>query len=70
MCLVVVINVRDGYNFPFSENIHNRATIWAPNNATAAILDVSHKDFTVRAIGQMKVNRSTYAGAIFDSILS
>ena len=47
-----------------------RATIWAPNNATAAILDISHKDFTVHAIGQMKANRSTYAGAIFDSILS
>ena len=44
--------------------------VWAPNNATAAILDISHKDFTVRAIGQMKANRSTYAGAIFDSILS
>jgi len=49
-----------------------RAAICAPNNTTAAILNVSHKDFTVRVIGQMKANRSTCynAGAIFDSISS
>ena len=48
------------------------AAICAPNNATAAILDVFYKDLTVRAIGQMKANRSVCynAGTIFDSISS
>ena len=65
MCLLVVINVRDGYSFPYSENI-------PPNNATTAIWDVFYKDLTVCAIGQMKANRSTChsAGAIFRFNLS
>ena len=41
-------------------------------NVTAAILDVFYKDLTVRAIGQMKANRSVCynAGTIFHSISS
>ena len=48
------------------------AAICAPNNATAAILDVFYKDLTVRAVGQMKANRSVCynAGTIFHSISS
>ena len=59
MCLVVVINVRDCYNFPYSKDIP------IPNNATAAILDVFHNDLTVRAVAQMSACYN--AGAIFDS---
>ena len=45
------------------------AAICAPNNSTAAILDVFHNDLTVHAIGQKKAIRSACynAGAIFDS---
>jgi len=46
------------------------AAICTPNNATAAILDVFYKDLTVSAISQMKANRYTNVGAIFDSISS
>ena len=49
MCLVVVINVRDGYIFPYSENIpilrHNLGT----ENTTVTILDVFYKDLKVSA---------------------
>ena len=69
MCLVVVINVRDWYKFPHSKDIPSLAAICAPNNSTAAILDVFHNDLTVHAIGQKKAIRSACynAGAIFDS---
>ena len=41
------------------------AAICAPNNATAAILDVFHNNLTVRAVAQMSACYN--AGAIFDS---
>ena len=67
MCLVVVINVRDGYNFPYSENIPglSRNLHTEKRNLLGCNLQRS-------AIGQMKANRSACykVGAIFDSISS
>ena len=64
MCPVVVINVRDRYNFPFSENIPSLSRNLGTEKCNCRRLG--------HAIGQMKANGSTCynVGAIFDSILS
>ena len=62
MCLVVVINVRDKYNFPHSKNIPN----------LSCNLHTKQQDLTVHAIGHTKANATTCnnVGVIFNSILS
>ena len=49
MCLVVVIIVRDGHIFPYSENIPSWSHNLCTQHATATILDVFYKDLKVRA---------------------
>ena len=49
MCLVVVINVRDGYTFPYSENIPSLSHNLCIKHAKATILDVFYKDLKVHA---------------------
>ena len=64
MCPVVVINVRDRYNFPFSENFPSLSRNLGTEKCNCHRLG--------HAVGQMKANGSTCynVGAIFHSILS
>ena len=49
MCLLVVINVRNGYIFPYSENIPSLSHNLCTEHATATILDVFYKGLKVHA---------------------
>ena len=72
MCLVVVINVRDGYNFPYSKKIpslsHNLHTKQRNPLHLGCILQRCHSvcDWSDESQKSTCYN----AGAIFDSILS
>ena len=72
MCLVVVINVIDGYNLPYSENIPSLSCNLCTEQRNHLHLGCILFYLTVRVISQMKANRYTCynAGAIFDSISS
>ena len=71
MCLVVVINVRDGYNFPYSRKIPSLSRNLYTKQHNPRHLGCILQDHSVCDWSDQSQKSTCYnAGAIFDSILS
>ena len=71
MCLLVVINVRDGYNFPYSKKIPSLSRNLYTKQRNPRHLGCILQDHSVCDWSDQSQNSTCYnAGTIFDSFLS
>ena len=71
MCLLVVINVRDGYNFPYSKKIPSLSRNLYTKQRNPRHLGCILQDHSVCDWSDQSQNNTCYnAGTIFDSFLS